>query len=53
MGTLKQKWKRVVCAIRGHDWATTRVRYASDPTKITQRTFCKRCGAMYHTTKKL
>ena len=48
---LKDKLKRVICAIRGHDWTTDRVKIASDPTKIVSRTYCKRCGARYHSYK--
>lgn len=47
---LKDKWKRLVCAIRGHTWTTVRVD-ADDATKITSRTYCTRCGAQYHKFK--
>lgn len=51
MAALKQKWKQVVCAIRGHTWTTERVACATDSTKIETRTYCKRCGARYHKYK--
>lgn len=51
MSSLKEKWNKVVCAIRGHTWTTEKVKNANDSTGITTRTYCKRCGARYHKYK--